>query len=111
MVDSWVGENSEGTVESLAEDCMRLSLAVISKAGFGKEMTWPTKNSTEKNVGEAEIDERQHSMSFQHALAMLVSSVYFVAILPKTLMRKSSRKTITCVCLLILHRICTTCFP
>jgi cytochrome P450 len=91
MVRSWTGADGKGNVvvTSVAEDTMRLSLHVISRAGFGVRLLWPgqkndvgtAEDKVEGEISSAEIPEG-HTMSFKDALSTLLESVLWLA-LPK----------------------------
>lgn len=89
MLDLWLGGHRKGgrTVERIMDDTMRLSLHVISRAGFGRKLEWPRMEdasekgtqshaeSTKKIQNEkAEIGEG-HSMSFTYALHSLLKNI------------------------------------
>ena len=87
MIAGWFGDsvNKSPTVRSLAEDAMRLSLHVISKAGFGVHMDWPEK-SDGKARNEAEKLENGHTMSYIDALGTLLHLILPVLIVPHGLL-------------------------
>ncbi|KAL9629235.1 MAG: hypothetical protein Q9164_006964, partial [Protoblastenia rupestris] len=43
MVNSWLGEDKQmsKTIRTIGDDAMRLSLHIISRAGFGVRLSWP----------------------------------------------------------------------
>lgn len=90
MLKSWVGKDGQAdkSVERIMDDTMRLSLHVISQAGFGRKLTWPTKTEAEASKGrsgghvdpskienkETDADEG-HSMSYVYALHCLLDNI------------------------------------
>lgn len=93
MLKVWVGAegNDDRPVETLAEDAMRLSLYVISKAGFGRRMEWPAGldksvvRSTQEHMGEK--PDKGHSMAYTEALQKVLSNTILLVALPMTLLR------------------------
>ncbi len=105
MLDVWVGKDRKGdrTVERIMDDTMRLSLHVISRAGFGRKLEWPqtedaTKNGTQiyedssKIQNEkAEIDDG-HSMSFTFALHCLLDNILLTFLVKHWILKQSPLK-------------------
>ncbi|KAL9580197.1 MAG: hypothetical protein Q9212_004643 [Teloschistes hypoglaucus] len=103
MVKGWMGDQTQSspTVSTLAEDCMRLSLHVISHAGFGVHLNWPTVKNSEgeqklANGHLAATDEEDHqeyrfapdhNMSYTDALTSLLKNVLWMLILPRSLLK------------------------
>lgn len=99
MINGWVGDKSSSAVSTVADDCMRLSLHVISCAGFGVKMNWPRSqvegrenvaNGSISPTAEKESQDSQfgpgHSMSYTDALSTLLHSMIWVFIFPKPLL-------------------------
>ncbi|KAL8931609.1 MAG: hypothetical protein Q9216_007141, partial [Gyalolechia sp. 2 TL-2023] len=102
MVRGWMGDRTDSspTVYTVAKDCMRLSLHVISCAGFGVHLNWPgheneegqtTANGdpypkAEKGPKEPEFSEN-HAMSYTEALSTLLHSMVWILIFPRYLLR------------------------
>lgn len=91
MLETWFGKDGKGgfTVDRIMDDTMRLSLHIISEAGFGRNMKWP-----ENEVAATEVDEGDgskignsgggegHTMSYTFALHHLLEMILAVLLLP-----------------------------
>ena len=77
---SWLQDEGEGsrTLSTIADDAMRLSLHILSKAAFGVPMTWPEKGKATRSNG---LD-HGHSMSYTEAQATLLRSIIWVLVCP-----------------------------
>lgn len=84
MMSGWMenGKEDSGTTWNVAAEAMRLSLHVISRAGFGVELSWPHEQK------EAPIPEG-HTMSYKDALETLLSNILWMIILPRWILRYS----------------------
>lgn len=84
MMDGWIspGSDSSGTLPNIASEAMRLSLHVISLAGFGVRLKWPHE---EKH---APIPPG-HTMSYKQALETLLLNLIAVMLTPKWILRNS----------------------
>lgn len=106
MLNTWVGKNRQGnqTVDRIMDDTMRLSLYVISRAGFGRKLQWPQLDDTSHNSTdirtkptkkiqneEAELDEG-HSMSYTYALHFLLNHILFAFLINRSLLKISPVK-------------------
>lgn len=98
MMASFLDKNAEkGTVSDIAAATMRLSLHVISRAGFGRRLLWPHEE-LEQN-GQAGVVPEGHTMTYKDALSTLLENIIAVMLLPKWFLGKSlihiicSRKT------------------
>ena len=100
MLQSWVGENGKGdrTVDRVMDDTMRLSLHVISRAGFGRKLEWP-KSSEKGRVDEGYLDpskiqneeegiDEGHSMSYTYAIHCLLDNILLQFLLPRWVLEK-----------------------
>lgn len=99
MVTSWVGKegNKTQTVERVADDAMRLSLHVISQAGFGVKLLWPgvedqddtptLKSGASSKISNKGVSEG-HTMSYTFALHTLLANILFVMLTPHWLLSK-----------------------
>lgn len=98
MVRKWTGGKEEGgcRVDDVPEDTMRLTLHVISRAGFGVKLEWPTegdggkesageKMSEEGGISSAAVPEG-HTMSFKESLSTLLEKVVLVMLVPRWLL-------------------------
>ena len=89
MLNSWVGK----TVDRVMDDTMRLSLHVISRAGFGRRLEWPQEGGAEnidqtyddpsKIRNKQEEAEEGHSMSYTYAIHCLLDNILFQFLLPR----------------------------
>lgn len=99
LVNSWVGKDGKGnkTVDRIMDDTMRLSLQVISRAGFGRKMeSLPEDQSTDAS-GKYEMSgkiqnqkaeiEAGHTMSYTYALHCLLEHIVPVFVLPHWLLK------------------------
>lgn len=85
MLVGWTGRdgNDERTIWSTADDAMRLSLHVISRAGFGVRLEWPHE---EKGNAEAPPG---HALTYQEALGRLLDHLLWVVIAPRWFLKYS----------------------
>ena len=85
MVNSWFGEDKQlsKTIRTIGDDAMRLSLHIISRAGFGVRLSWPgTDDGKEKtNTYSSSLGEG-HVMSFTNALSSLLHNIIPVIAIP-----------------------------
>lgn len=99
MVASWVGKDGKGkgTVDRIMDDTMRLSLYVISRAGFGRKLEWPSteaaaeeddgaNSSKIKNVSD-DID-AGHTMGYAYSLHCLLETILFQFLMPRWLLQR-----------------------
>ncbi|KAL8999769.1 MAG: hypothetical protein Q9169_001442 [Polycauliona sp. 2 TL-2023] len=102
MVSAWMAHPTESsmTIDTVADDCMRLTLAIISCAGFGVNLDWPdaedkgklplanghASSSTEKEFKQSEIY-GDHKLSYVEALQMLLHNTIWIFIMPLSLMK------------------------
>ncbi|KAL8772171.1 MAG: hypothetical protein Q9209_002606 [Squamulea sp. 1 TL-2023] len=102
MVQGWMGSQieSSGTIYRIAEDCMKLSLYVISFAGFGVKLDWPGAEDEGKQPlanGHAPPDTEKgpkaskgrndHEMSYVDALQTLLHNMIWLFVFPKSLLK------------------------
>ncbi|KAL8692214.1 MAG: hypothetical protein Q9218_002714 [Villophora microphyllina] len=102
MVKGWMGDQTESspTVNTVADDCMRLSLHVISHAGFGVHLNWPGLETGEqqqlanghvKSTAGSVREEYQfgpdHKLSYTDALHGLLHNMIWMLVLPRYLLR------------------------
>jgi hypothetical protein len=77
-------------ISALSHDTMRLSLYVISRAGFGVRCEWPgVKTSSSEDVMSANEIPKGHSMSYVDSLETLLLRIVALFILPAWSMSKS----------------------
>ncbi|KAL8710831.1 MAG: hypothetical protein Q9220_004634 [cf. Caloplaca sp. 1 TL-2023] len=104
MVKGWMGGQTESspTLLTVAADCMKLSLHVISCAGFGVNLEWPgTEDGQNGHLGNGHLSRQpaekgpqephfkgDHSMSFPDALASLLHNMIWILILPMYLLKR-----------------------
>ena len=103
MVNRWfdgdTGKTESKTVFTLADDAMRLSLYVISRAGFGVHLQWPGTEGDHRNghvKTEQESIEKSpeiaqgHTMSYTDALGSLLHNTLWVLLVPRFLLSNST---------------------
>ena len=95
MLESWVGQDGKGnkTVDRIMDDTMRLSLHVISRAGFGRKIEWPSAeanamehaayNDPSKIKNEADDIDPGHKMSYTYSLHCLLDNILLQFIMPR----------------------------
>lgn len=99
MVTSWVGKDGKGnkTVERIMDDTMRLSLYVISRAGFGRKLEWPSPETAAKEheyadpskiKNESNDMDPGHTMSYTYSLHALLDNILFQFLLPRWLLER-----------------------
>lgn len=106
MLASWVGSDGKGhkTVDRLMDDTMRLSLNVISAAGFGRKMDWPTTETTDRKDESGYVDlskiknedhdiDEGHTMSYTYAIHCLLDNLLFQFLVPRWLLKKIPNTT------------------
>ena len=89
MLASWVGKdgNQKRTVGEVSTDAMRLSLHVISRAGFDVRCLWPGVNDDdEKALAEGamstNIIPKGHKMSYVESMTILLHHIILVITVP-----------------------------
>lgn len=89
MLNAWFGENKErtGSLRTVADDAMRLSLHIISSAGFGVPMAWPGSDVDEKGAAPEPKLVNGHRMTYTDALASLLHNIVPVIALPTSLLK------------------------
>ncbi len=107
MLRHWLGDADrarEGVADDVGEDTMRLTLNIISRAGFGRSLAWPGRG------GRDEVD-AGHQMGYKEALETLLHNILWIMLLPKVvlseyhwdrLQEKEAR-----MCVLIIGRVCS----
>ncbi|KAI9814128.1 MAG: hypothetical protein M1826_002306 [Phylliscum demangeonii] len=102
MLRSWLN-SKDAIATAVDEDAMRLSLHVISKAGFGKHLTWPgdttlrglTPDQPAKGgkMGDLEMEDGQpppgHVLTYYGALQTMLKHILPIAAFPHGLLRYS----------------------
>lgn len=87
MMTGWMKDDPEnsGSLTSIASEAMRLSLHVISRAGFGVRLDWPHEETeTELPTG--------HTLSYKDALSGLLENIIVVMLTPSVVMKYSPFK-------------------
>ncbi|MCJ1355146.1 MAG: hypothetical protein MMC33_005137 [Icmadophila ericetorum] len=87
MLKSWTGPSGTPpqTIKSLNADTMRLSLNMISRAGFGVRLPWPgVEDEQEKVPGMTE----GHTMTFVEAMTELVERLFWIVMVPHWLLKR-----------------------
>ena len=103
MVSGWMAHQtkSSATIDRVAEDCMKLSLHVISCAGFGVNLDWPgpedqkeqtiangrASSNTKKEAKASEMS-GEHKMSYVDALQSLLHNMIWIFVFPMVLLSK-----------------------
>lgn len=87
MMTGWMGtsRDSSGPLKNVAAEAMRLSLHVISRAGFGVRLEWPHEEGSE-------LIPAGHTLSYKQALETLLIHIVAVMLTPKTILRNSPLK-------------------
>ena len=89
MVTSWTGVdgNESRTINTMADDTMRLSLHIISRAGFGKRLLWPgVEDEQIQSDGDATGKGPGHTMTYTNALGTLLHSLITIVAVPRPLL-------------------------
>lgn len=92
MLKSWLGPDGTAgpIVDRIMDDTMRISLYVISGAGFGRSLEWPSNKVSEDPTDHSKIqnvdDEKDpgHSMSWTYALHTLLDTILFQFLFPRS---------------------------
>lgn len=96
MVAGWRGtdgnQNSTPTIEDVQVATMRLSLHVISKAGFGVRLLWPHEEL--EQYGRILPPPEGHSLTYKDALSNLLENIIPVMLLPRWFLSRSPFKGI-----------------
>ncbi|GAM85698.1 hypothetical protein ANO11243_037060 [Dothideomycetidae sp. 11243] len=89
MIAGWISpaQKTSRPVIDLSAAAMRLSLHVISRAGFGVRLFWPHEDVQGK--GAANDIPAGHSMSYKDALSTLLENIIQAFLLPRWLLRNS----------------------
>lgn len=99
MMNGWLGgrKDSTKTIYTIADDAMRLSLYVISRAGFGVRLQWPGAEADQAN-GHAKEEEKgsvssarvsgHHTMSYTEALGTCLHNILVILVMPTFLLSK-----------------------
>jgi len=102
MLNGWLGgsRDSTKTISTIADDAMRLSLYVISRAGFGVRLQWPGTEEDQANArSEKEEDwsisssgvSGDHTMSYTDALGTCLHRILLILLMPKFLLSEGWR--------------------
>ncbi|KAK6517718.1 hypothetical protein TWF506_004900 [Arthrobotrys conoides] len=86
MLRKWTGESGNAgiTIKDVLEDTMRLSLHVISGAGFGVKLQWPGVTEDGDLIRPLSKEStHRHTLSFKDALAGLLHNLLVVLVFPK----------------------------
>ena len=91
MLNSWIGSNaSSKTLTDVIGDTMRVTLYVISRAGFGVALKWPSQSGEEKvTQKESEAFSDNHVMSYKDAVGHVLHHVLHVIIFPQWWLKNS----------------------
>jgi len=95
MIKSWFGADKQRSkvIRTIADDAMRLSLHIISRAGFGVSLSWPTEETrADGKEGAAKSSSnipQGHMMSYTDALGTVLHSIILILTLPWSLLSTS----------------------
>lgn len=89
MMAGWMEPDQKvsKSLYDVSDQAMRLSLHVISRAGFGVRLTWPHEDEGPQEAPEG------HKMTFKDALTELLENLLVVLIVPKWMMKWIPNKT------------------
>ncbi|KAG8532546.1 uncharacterized protein KY384_002423 [Bacidia gigantensis] len=90
MVDSWFDQDQDRsrTITTLVQDAMRLSLHVISRAGFGVGLAWPGARSQDNDASVISPDSNPgHTMTYMEAISTVLHRLLFILLLPDFLLK------------------------
>ena len=96
MVGSWFDgprATESRTLSTIAEDAMRLSLHIISRAGFGVPLEWPKDGEDGEHPGDKL--ENGHTMTYTDALGSLLHNILWLLALPRGLLSEYLHLTST----------------
>ncbi|KAF2724239.1 cytochrome P450 monooxygenase-like protein [Polychaeton citri CBS 116435] len=84
MMASWIDKDQKttGALKDVAAQAMRLSLHVISRAGFGVRLAWPHEEGDEK-------PSPGHTLTYKDALSGLLDNIITVMLTPRWLLENS----------------------
>ncbi|KAK5138081.1 hypothetical protein LTR08_005879 [Meristemomyces frigidus] len=87
MLSGWVSPDAEGSgpLWDVAAQAMRLSLHVISRAGFGVRLEWPHEENEK-------VIPKGHTLSYKDALSNLLENLIVVMLTPRWIMAYSPLK-------------------
>ena len=101
MLEACTGPDGQEsrTIDRVREYSMRLSLHVISCAGFGKQLSWPnakdTKHKDSDGLREARRGDNSnveltagHTMTYAEALEILLQNILLVILIPRLVLSK-----------------------
>lgn len=96
MMNSWIRADDASKTSTIISDVsaatMRLSLYVISKAGFGVRLLWPHEE-IEQN-GQVDAIPEGHTMTYKDALSTLLENIIPVMLLPRWFLTRAPFKGI-----------------
>ena len=84
---------SSPTITALPSDTARLTLHIISKAGFGVSLAWPNSAAQEAKDNDVKVTSadipKGHTMSYASALEELLHHILFMIIIPRWVLSMS----------------------
>ncbi len=88
MLAGWLGPsgNASKTITDVAGDTMRLSLHVISRAGFGVRLMWPHEEGARDVAVPA-----GHKLSYKDAIHDLLQNILPIMLLPRWILSEPPR--------------------
>lgn len=83
MLTSWMGSATDKSmvVADVAAATMRLSLHIISRAGFGMRLQWP--HEDKKGMAKDTDMTNGHTMTFKDSLSTVLEDLLPLIVLPK----------------------------
>lgn len=97
MTNFWIGDKRESLpIHSVADDAMRLSLHVISRAGFGKSLSWPGDEIAREASTQTVEHAKGHDLSYTSALTLLLHNIFFLLLVPKIVLSKNNHPDPMC---------------
>jgi hypothetical protein len=93
MLKAWTGMDgkSQHTIRTVAHDAMRLSLHIISRAGFGVRLLWPGVETNDPAAEKGAIGQdlaHGHTMTYTTAIETLLHNLLLVVGLPHWILRR-----------------------
>lgn len=88
MMSGWLNPEDEVSkpIDDVSDQAMRLSLHVISRAGFDVRLTWPHEEGSIQDIPEG------HTLSYKDALTTLLDNLLVLLIFPRWMMKWAPNK-------------------
>lgn len=89
MTDIWMnGKEESSPIHTVAKDVLRLSLHVISLAGFGRRLSWLHDESTNEGGMNLEKD-GSHELSYTDSLTLLLENLIWLFVFSKSFLSRA----------------------